>query len=206
MNYEAERNFMVKKHIAARGIRDTRVLAAMRSVPRHEFVHEQLQDNAYADHPLPIGRGQTISQPYIVALMTELLELQGDEKVLEIGTGSGYQTAILAELAAEVFSLERIDQLSAVASMRLAQYDNLRLIKGNGAQGYLQAAPYDAIIVTAAVKELSSVFIEQLTCDGVLVIPVGDHEQNLLKIRKNQVKYEQKLICSVRFVPLIDAD
>lgn len=204
MNYDVERNSMIDNQIVARGIHDARVIEAMRTVLRHEYVATQYQDNAYGDNPLPIEQGQTISQPYIVALMTELLCLQGDEKVLEIGTGSGYQTAILSELARKVISVERIEQLNVTASKKLEKYSNLTLIVNNGAIGHPNEAPYDAIIVTAAAKELSETFINQLTSNGVLVMPVGENTQYLIKIVKKNESYELKRICPVRFVPLID--
>ncbi len=167
---------MVKNQIEMRGIKDKRVLRAMMRVPRHLFVPEEYRKRAYEDHPLPIGEGQTISQPYIVALMTSLLELKGDEKVLEIGTGSGYQAAILAELAGEVYSVERIPSLAIKAAETLEKlgYKNVHIKVGDGTLGWEENAPYDAIIVTAAAPKVPSSLIKQLKVGGRLVIPIGE--------------------------------
>ncbi|MBD3164526.1 protein-L-isoaspartate(D-aspartate) O-methyltransferase [Candidatus Woesearchaeota archaeon] len=204
MNFEKERKEMVENQIRKRGIRDKNVLKAMLKVKRHEFVPEDNHDEAYSDWPLAIGHGQTISQPYIVALMTELLELKGNEKVLEIGTGSGYQAAVLAEIAAKVVSMERVGELSQTARKRLAKYDNIELVTGNGAKGYAEEAPYDAIIATAAAAEIPRALVEQLCEGGILVIPVGDFlYQNLVKIKKTKKKIIERKVLGVRFVPLI---
>jgi len=173
--------------IRRRGVKDERVLEAMEKIPRHLFVPSSLQDEAYADYPLSIGEGQTISQPYIVALMTEALELKEDDKVLEIGTGSGYQAAILAEIAKEVYSVERIPVLAQRAKNTLEDlgYENIHIKIGNGTLGWLEHAPYDAIIVTAAASEVPPPLIEQLKVKGRLVIPIGSsYAQELMKLIK----------------------
>lgn len=204
MNLNQERKLMVETQIKSKGIKDNKVLAAMLKVPRHEFIPGQLHDQAYADYPLPIGHEQTISQPYIVALMTELLELKGNEKVLEIGTGSGYQAAILAEIAKKVISMERIDALTENCKKILSKYKNIKLVVGDGTKGYPKEAPYDAIIVTAAAERIPEALIDQLNENGILVIPVGDFlYQKLLQIKKTKDKLTEKHICDVRFVPLI---
>lgn len=179
------RKKMVDSQIRSRGVRDERVLAAMEKVPRHFFVEEGLQDQAYSDHPLPIGERQTISQPYIVALMTEALDLTGTEKVLEIGTGSGYQAAVLAELADRVFSTERIARLAERARKILdaLRYSNVLIKVGDGTQGWKEEAPFDGIIVTAGAPKVPKPLVEQLAVGGRLVIPVGDRfSQNLLRV------------------------
>jgi protein-L-isoaspartate(D-aspartate) O-methyltransferase len=186
---------------------DPRVLEAMRKVPRHAFVPETLQDCAYLNNPLPIGCGQTISQPFIVALMTDLIEPQADNVVLEIGTGSGYQTAILAELVHRVYSLEIIDELAELARKRLQGmgYENIEIRSGNGRVGWPEHAPYDAIIVTAAAPEIPSQLIEQLRPGGTLVMPVGGRYfgQTLMVIRKDENgRVEAKQVLPVVFVPL----
>ncbi len=204
--YRRARERMVATQIAARGITDERVLEAMRKVPRHLFVEEALRDQAYADHPLPIGEGQTISQPYIVALMTEALELKGDEKVLEIGTGSGYQTAILAELARWVYSIERYPRLLERARQVLEAlgYHNVILRLGDGTKGWPEAAPFDAIIVTAAGPRVPEPLLEQLAEGGRLVMPVGDEwSQYLVKVVKKGGKFHRQTLEPVRFVKLV---
>ena len=173
--------------IKSRGVRDPLVLQAMAKIPRHLFVPSHLRDEAYADYPLAIGEGQTISQPYIVALMTEALELSSESKVLEIGTGSGYQAAILAEIAKEVYSVERLPSLAERAEELLKQlgYNNVYIKVANGTMGWPEHAPYDAIIVTAAAPSLPSLLLEQLKVGGRLVIPVGGaYSQELLKVVK----------------------
>ncbi|NPB09866.1 MAG: protein-L-isoaspartate(D-aspartate) O-methyltransferase [Thermodesulfobacteria bacterium] len=204
--YQRARDRMVQTQIAARGIRDPRVLAAMRKIPRHLFVDEALKDQAYGDYPLPIGEGQTISQPYIVALMTEALELKGPEKVLEIGTGSGYQTALLAELADEVYSIERYPSLAHRAKRLLEKlgYRNVHIKVGDGTKGWPEAAPFDAIIVTAAGPKIPEPLIEQLKDGGRLVMPVGDEwSQYLIKITKKGDKLFKENLGAVRFVKLV---
>lgn len=205
MNFEQQRKSMVETQIKARGIKDKKVLQAMLKVPRHEFIPDKYRLEAYSDYPLPIGEGQTISQPYIVALMTELLELKGNEKVLEIGTGSGYQAAILAEITKEVISVERKTQLSLTAKSILFKYKNIRLIVGDGTKGYEKEAPYDAIIVAAAAEKIPETLKGQLKDKGIMVIPVGDfYSQRLLKLQKIKRKFIEQYVCDVRFVPLIE--
>ncbi|MGQ9499782.1 MAG: protein-L-isoaspartate(D-aspartate) O-methyltransferase [Dissulfurimicrobium sp.] len=204
--FKISRKRMVSQQLAPKGIADERVLAAMSKIPRHLFVDEALWDQAYSDFPLPIGHGQTISQPYIVALMTQELGLKGDEKVLEIGSGSGYQAAILGELARSVFSVERIPALLVRARKTLDKlgYSNVYLKLGDGTWGWRDEAPFDAIIVTAGSPSVPKPLIEQLNDPGVLVIPVGDdYSQLLVKITKSNGKLEQKDITGVRFVKLI---
>ena len=205
-HYRIARERMVNTQLIPRGIKDPRVLAAMKKVPRHLFVDEALTDQAYQDHPLPIGYGQTISQPYIVALMSEALELSGDEKVLEVGTGSGYQAAILGELAKKVYSVERIPQLLSRARKILDSlgYNNVFLKLDDGTWGWEEFAPYDAIIVTAASPKVPEPLLKQLADPGVMVIPVGDeYSQDLVRIRKRDGRYFQEDLGGVRFVRLI---
>ncbi|HFC98501.1 MAG TPA: protein-L-isoaspartate(D-aspartate) O-methyltransferase [Thermosulfurimonas dismutans] len=204
--YRRARERMVAQQIAARGITDQRVLEAMRKVPRHLFVEEALRDQAYADYPLPIGEGQTISQPYIVALMTEALELKGEEKVLEVGTGSGYQTAILAELARWVYSIERHSRLLERARRVLEAlgYRNIFLRVGDGTKGWPEAAPFEAIIVTAAGPKVPEPLLEQLAEGGRLVMPVGDeYSQYLVKVVKRGGTFHRQVLEPVRFVKLV---
>lgn len=204
--YEAARFAMVEDKIARRGIKDTRVLRAMEKVPRHFFVDEALLPQAYNDHPLPIGENQTISQPYIVALMIEALELKGNEKVLEVGTGSGYQTALLAELAGMVFSIERIASLAEKAMKRLEflGYTNIKIKLNDGSIGWEEEKPFDRIIVSAATPSIPEPYLEQLNDNGIIVIPVGlEDTQTLLKVRKiaGTIKIEDLGGC--RFVKLV---
>ncbi len=210
-NHLTLRQKMVQNQIEARGIRNPRVLAVMRKVERHLFVKPQYLNAAYKDGPLPIDCDQTISQPYIVALMTDLLELTPTSKVLEIGTGCGYQTAILAELAREVYSVEIIPLLAKSAKSRLEglNYQNVHLKKGNGHYGWQEYAPYDAVLVAAAPKNVPKQLIDQLAAGGRMVIPVGDSEQNLLLIRKGLQSTENVIpaletteVIPVRFVPM----
>lgn len=205
----AKREYMVRTQIEARGIRDPRVLRAMREVPRHRFVPESLRSQAYTDGPLPIGEGQTISQPYIVALMTELLDLHGNEKVLEIGTGSGYQAAILAELSKEVYTIEIIPSLATKARKVLDSlgYQNIFTRIGNGYFGWPEKAPFDRIILTAAPPEIPSVLVDQLSSDnGRMVLPIGTWDQDLILIIKTPKGIEKRNITPVRFVPMINPD
>ena len=208
VRYRKARNKMVVEQLMARGIKDERVLSAMRDVKRHMFVPQEYREYAYNDCPLPIGENQTISQPYIVALMTELLELKGDEKVLEIGTGSGYQAAILSELADQVYTIEILEPLAESASKRLKRlgYNNVTIKCGNGFLGWQEYSPYDAIIVTCAPKEVPLSLIKQLKDGGGLVIPVGEYFQELKLIRKEDGKIITKNIIPVRFVPMIGED
>jgi protein-L-isoaspartate(D-aspartate) O-methyltransferase len=204
--YAAARHHMVKTQLITRGIADSRVLAAMRKVPRHCFVPSHLWDQAYNDYPLPIGEDQTISQPYIVALMTEILELREADKVLEIGMGSGYQAAILAELVAQVFTIDRMAPLVASARQVLESlgYRNVKTRVGDGTEGWPEEMPFDGIMVTAAAPQVPRPLTEQLALGGRLVIPVGDrYSQTLTLVRqtKEGLKYEYHGGC--RFVPLI---
>lgn len=204
--YSHERKRMVDQQMVSRGIRDERVLEAMLTIPRHRFVSPEQARLAYIDAPLSIGNNQTISQPYIVALMTELLCLKGDETVLEIGTGSGYQAAILAHLTNKVYSIERIPELAARARSLLhsLQLDNIEVVEGDGSCGLPEHAPYQAIIVTAAAPEVPKPLEDQLSDGGRLVVPVGSRAGQVLEIWKRE---GQKLACEklapVTFVPLI---
>jgi protein-L-isoaspartate(D-aspartate) O-methyltransferase len=201
-----KREAMVREQIAAKGVSDRQVLDAMRMVSREKFVLPRELSEAYDDTPLPIDCGQTISQPYMVALMTECLELKGSEKVLEIGTGSGYQTAILCLLCEMVYSVEKHPELCTRASSILKELglENFRLIVGDGTKGWPEHAPYDGIIVTAGAPDVPAPLIEQLAVGGRLVIPVGDtFSQILRKLVKTQTAYETRDVCGCRFVPLV---
>ena len=203
-DFKAMREKMVETQIKARGVKDPRVLSAMLRVERHLFVPKDLQTSAYSDQPLPIGEGQTISQPYIVALMTELLELKGEQKVLEIGTGSGYQAAILSELAKEVYTIEIIETLATSAKKLLIElgYKNIKVKAGDGYLGWPEAAPFDAIIVTCAPDHIPKPLLEQLKEGGRLVLPVGSYAQELKKITKRSGKIETTNVIPVIFVPM----
>jgi len=196
---------MVETQIRARGVRDPRVLRAMGSVPRHLFVPEGLRGRAYADEPLPIGEGQTISQPYIVAYMTEALELGGGEKVLEVGTGSGYQTAVLAGLAGEVYTVELVESLSARAreTMEGLGYGNVHFRTGDGSLGWPEAAPFGAIMVTAAAAEIPAALEDQLGTGGTMIVPVGTDLQELMLVRREKKGLRRERLLPVRFVPLV---
>lgn len=203
--HAARRARMVAEQIEARGIRDARVLAAMRAVPRHRFVPDDHQDQAYGDFPLPIGFNQTISQPYIVAFMTEALRAGPDAKVLEIGTGSGYQAAVLGEVAGEVYTIEIVSPLAAQSAALLAElgYANVHVKDGDGYAGWPQHAPFDGIMVTAAPDHVPEPLVEQLAVGGRLVIPVGVAEQDLrvlAKLPDGSLREEERI--PVRFVPL----
>jgi protein-L-isoaspartate(D-aspartate) O-methyltransferase len=201
-----ERERMISQQIEARGITDERVLAVMKKVPRHEFVPRQLQFFAYADRPLPIGEGQTISQPYIVALMTSTVALQGNEKVLEIGTGSGYQAAILAELVKKVYTIEIIPALATAAQERLNKlgYANVEVKTGDGYLGWSEHAPFDAIIITAAPDKIPQRLVEQLADGGRMVLPLAEgYPQKLIKIEKRGEHILREHISDVLFVPMI---
>ena len=205
-NYEKARERMVSEQLVRRGIDDPRVLAAMGKVPRHLFVEDALRGQAYGDHPLPIGRGQTISQPFIVALMTQALKLAGHERVLEIGTGSGYQAAILSLLCEKVFTVERIDTLLSRARTVFDQlhYINILSRLDDGTVGWAEYSPFDAIMVTAGGPKVPEPLLEQFADPGVLVIPVGDrYVQDLTMVRKEHGELSQKVIESVRFVDLV---
>lgn len=200
------RQTMIAAQLRARGIRDERVLAAMTKVPRHLFVPPEYQGQAYEDHPLPIGEGQTISQPYIVAYMLEVLALDGSEKVLEIGTGSAYQTALLAELARQVYSVERIESLASEAAALLVRlgYTNVSVIVGDGSRGLPEYSPFDAIVVSAAVPVIPQPLLEQLREAGKMVVPVGPADAQVLKlVSKQQGRAAVTNLEGCRFVPLI---
>jgi protein-L-isoaspartate(D-aspartate) O-methyltransferase len=204
--YRAERSRMVEEQLLSRGIRDRRVLQAMRTVPREDFTPAFLRPFAYEDRPHPIGYDQTISQPCIVALMTEALKLKGDERVLEIGTGSGYQTAVLAELAAEIFSIERIPELSLRAELALEKlaYHNIHLRVANGTFGWPEESPFHAIIVTAGATKLPPAYHEQLLEEGRLVIPLGlPGNQVLHCFRRRRDDWDDEPLGRVAFVPLV---
>lgn len=202
----SERLKMVKTQIEARGVQDKHVLEAMRKVPRQEFVPAYVENRAYEDRPLPIGHDQTISQPYIVSLMTELLELTPNDKVLEVGTGSGYQAAVLAELAKEVYSIEIVEPLYKGAKERLEGlgYRNIHLRLGDGTKGWPEAAPFDKMIVTAGGIKIPDRLIEQLKEGGRIVMPVGDTEQVLVVGQKVGGVLETFQSIPVRFVPLVE--
>jgi len=206
MDYASLRKIMVEEQLQARGIKDQRVLDAFCKIERHKFLPASLWPNAYSDFPIPIGEGQTISQPYIVALMTECLNLKGEEKVLEIGTGSGYQTAILAELAKEVYSIERLSSLAKEAESTLNQmgYANTKIKVDDGSLGWPQAAPFDRIIITAATPRIPSPLTEQLKQDGKLVLPLGESlSQVLTLVEKHDDKLKSIEVCGCVFVPLV---
>ncbi len=205
--FKISRERMVTQQLIPRGIYDEKVINAMKKAPRHLFVDEALYDQAYGDFPLPIGWGQTISQPYIVALMTQELELKGDEKVLEIGTGSGYQAAVLAEIVKKVYSVERISALIPRAKKILSEigYNNVLIRVDDGTFGWEKESPFDAILVTAASPKIPEPLIKQLSDNGGrLLIPVGDKfSQNLIKIKKTDGKIKKENKGGVRFVKLI---
>ena len=202
---DQQREKMVQEQIVARGIKDERVLAAMRKIERHRFVPSYAEDAAYQDYPLPIGYGQTISQPYIVAYMTEILELKGNERVLEIGTGSGYQAAVLAQLAGQVYSIEILPPLATESGERLKKlgFSNIEVKAGNGYEGWPENAPFDAIIVTAAPEEIPYKLMEQLKVGGKMIVPVGSEYQELKLITKTASGNEEKKLIPVRFVPMV---
>jgi len=202
---QAERRQMVVEYLIPRGIKDPAVLAAMRRVPRHRFVPPMYSALAYMDDPLPIGHGQSISQPALVARMTEALALKKTDKVLEVGTGSGYQAAILAELAGRVLTVEILEPLARQAERTLAElgYQNVRVRVGDGYQGWPEEAPFDAIIVTAAPDHVPPPLLDQLAVGGRLILPVGRFFQTLEVHRRTAVGYERTIITLVRFVPLV---
>jgi len=206
--FSQRRQSMVINQLQSRDIIDSKVLQAMLTVPRHQFVDERIKESAYNDYPLSIGEGQTISQPYIVALMTQLLELKGDEKILEIGTGSGYQAAVLAEIVEEVYTIEIYESLSKKSEKLLMDlgYQNIKFKVGDGYYGWEEYAPYDAIIVTCAPDHVPPHLLQQIREDGGrIVIPVGGiwMVQTLMKIEKIEGKIKSKGIIGVRFVPMI---
>ncbi len=206
MDYAFLKEKMIKQQIEARGINDKKVIAAIRAVPRHEFVPEQDMDYAYDDAPLPVGCGQTISQPYIVALMTEMLEIKPDSRVLEIGTGSGYQTAVLSKMAKEVFTIELVEILSSRAkdTIENLKISNVHFRAGDGSPGWPESAPYNRIIVTAAAPDVPAALENQLDKnDGILIAPVGNMLiQKLVKIKYVKLKKEETEGINVVFVPL----
>lgn len=205
--YGAKRQRMVDVQLIPRGIHDPRVLAAMRKVPRHLFLDEALWPEAYEDHPLPIGEKQTISQPYIVALMTQALQLRGHEKVLEIGTGSGYQAAILCELAEQVYSIERLPSIAKRARRKLDElkYSNIVITIGDGTLGWKEHSPYDGIIVTASSPYPPTTLLGQLKIGGRLIIPIGDEltQELTLYIRESETEYGKESYGGCRFVKLV---
>ena len=209
IDYHRARQDMVNSQIISRGITDTRVIRAMKKVERHLFVPRQFMKLAYGDHAMAIGEGQTISQPYIVALMTDMLDLKPDMKVLEIGTGSGYQAAILAEIVDHVYSIEIVEALGLRSKKLLSElgYSNITLRIGDGYKGWQEFAPFDAIIVTCSPSDIPEPLKEQLKEGGKLIIPVGDRGvQQLVLIRKNKGKLSTKIVSSVRFVPMLGPD
>ncbi len=198
---------MVEEQIAGRGVKDPRILDAMRKIPRHLFVHNSLKDKAYGDHPLPIGEGQTISQPYIVALMTEALKLNSSDRVLEIGTGSGYQAAVLAEIVKEVYTVEIRDSLRETADKMLdgLGYKNIKTKYGDGYDGWEQYAPFNAIIITASANHIPPPLIKQLKEGGRLIIPLGStlYYQTLTLVTKKNNELDVEQMGGVAFVPMI---
>ncbi|MHB8121072.1 MAG: protein-L-isoaspartate(D-aspartate) O-methyltransferase [Desulfuromonadaceae bacterium] len=208
--FDYQRETMIKEHLQGRGIRDRAVLAAMRDVPREEFVGERVLEKTYGDYPLPIAEGQTISQPYIVAYMTEALELGPNDRVLEIGTGSGYAAAVLSRIVITVYSVERLGALAQSARQRLERlgYTNIIIHEGDGTLGWPEHAPYDAIVVTAGAPGVPQQLLAQLAPGGRLVIPVGRScdVQSLIRVRRvTEHDYRREELCGVRFVPLIGA-
>jgi protein-L-isoaspartate(D-aspartate) O-methyltransferase len=206
VDFPKARSKMVEEQIISRGIKDPRVIAAMKKVPRHLFVEEALQSQSYSDHPLPIGEKQTISQPYMVALMTEALQLTGKERVLEIGAGSGYQTTILAELAEKVYSIERIRSLAIKARQLLYHlgYFNVEIKIFDGTYGWIEESPFDAIVVTAGAPNIPQPLVDQLAMGGRLVIPVGDaFVQDLMRATKTPEGIKKEDLGGCRFVKLI---
>lgn len=205
-NYSVARKDMVDLQLKSRGIQNKLVLETMGKVPREKFVSESERTRSYTDGPLPIGHGQTISQPYIVAYMTEALELKGDEKVLELGTGSGYQTAVLAEIVKEVYSVELLQGLSSRAENLLKNemgYKNISFLSGNGSNGWSEHSPYDRIIVTAAPQRFPEKLFEQLAEGSIAIAPIGDYFQTLIKYEKNRGKITSTSLLPVSFVPFI---
>jgi protein-L-isoaspartate(D-aspartate) O-methyltransferase len=205
INYVQARERMVEEQLVSRGINDRRVLRAMAKIPRHLFLERDLWDQAYEDHPLPIGANQTISQPYIVALMAEALGLRGTERVLEVGTGSGYLAAVLSELCAEVFSVERVQVLALKARTLLSSlgYRNVSVLVGDGTLGWEEHAPYDAVVISAGAPCIPRPLIEELAIPGCLVFPMGEKElQTLVRIHKDQQGIREDYLGECHFVKL----
>jgi protein-L-isoaspartate(D-aspartate) O-methyltransferase len=200
-----KRKRMIEEQIMQRGVLDPYVLKALEKVERHLFVPESLQEDAYFDGPLPIGYGQTISQPYIVAFMTEAAELKRDDKVLEVGTGSGYQAAVLAEIVKEVYTIEIVEPLAESAEKKLKSlgYQNIFVKHGDGYQGWVEHAPFDAVIVTAAPEEVPEELVKQLKMGGRMVVPIGSFYQELYRITKIDEGIRKEKLIPVRFVPMI---
>jgi protein-L-isoaspartate(D-aspartate) O-methyltransferase len=205
-NFRTARERMVEEHLRQRGIRDELVLEAMRNVPRQEFVDERFWAEAYGDHPVPLANGQSISQPYMVALMLQALHLQADSEVLEIGTGTGYQAALLAEISRDVVSVERIDALafSARDNLQRLGINNVKVIVADGTLGYPPHAPYDRIIVAAAAREIPSTLVDQLADGGILLIPIGPSDVQIVnRLTRVGAQIRTERLDSCRFVPLI---
>ena len=205
-DYAVARRRMVEEQLRGRGIQDPRVLRIMAAVPRHLFVDPTFVGRAYSDHALPIGQEQTISQPYMVALMTQALALEGDEKILEIGTGSGYQTAMLAELADRIFTIERIPEIGIAARERLTAmgYSNVIFRIGDGTVGWREMSPFDRVIVTAGAPKVPSFLEDQLRSGGWGIVPVGDAaNQSLVRVTRTEAGLREEVLCSCTFVPLI---
>jgi len=203
-SYKSAQERMIQDQIISRGVKDEAVLKALRKVPRDEFVPDGYKDKAFEDHPLPIGHGQTISQPYIVAYMTEVAQLKSTDRVLEIGTGSGYQAAVLAEIVKDVYTIEIIPELgkTAEATLKRLGYKNVHVRVGDGFQGWKEAAPFDAILVTAAPEKPPPPLLEQLELGGRLIIPVGDMWQKLVRYTKTKQGLKEENLLAVRFVPM----
>ena len=208
LHWKEEARKMVRQQMVSRGIADQYILRVMQNTPRHLFVPENLREEAYIDRPLPIGEGQTISQPFIVAIMTELLKLKGHEKVLEIGTGSGYQAAVLSQLVDTCYTIELVKKLSDDASVRLKQlgYTNVIAKCGDGYKGWPKHAPFDRIIITAAPVEIPETLVGQLKPDGIMVLPVGKFYQELIVVTKTKRGINKESIIPVRFVPMVKPD
>ena len=205
IDYAQARERMVQEQLVSRAINDTRVLGVMARVPRHLFVESELRDQAYEDHPLPIGANQTISQPYMVALMAEALELKGTERVFEVGTGSGYLAAVLSELCAEVFSVENVEKLASKARNLLTSlgYRNVSVLMGDGTLGWEEHSPYDAVVISAAAPCIPRPLLEQLKTPGYLVFPMGEKElQTLVRIRKDKAGIREEYLGECQFVKL----
>lgn len=205
VNYLKAREQMVQEQLVSRGIKDPRVLRAMAKVPRHLFLESELWDQAYEDHPLPIGAHQTISQPYMVALMVDALALKGTERVLEVGTGSGYAAAVLSELCAEVFSVEAVEELASKARTLLSHlgYTNVSVLLGDGTLGWEEHSPYDAVVISAAAPGIPRPLIEQLRIPGYLVFPMGEKElQTLVRVRKDTEGIQEEYLGDCHFVKL----